>query len=96
MTATTPFPVYADTSVFGGDGFDEASQAFFQQVKKGDFQLVVSPIVEDEIEKVPENVRQYFNEITKLAKFIDISEEALQLRKAYLDANAIKLSGFIS
>jgi len=43
------FPIYADTSVFGGvfdDGFDQASQVFFQQVKEGRFQLVISPIVQ--------------------------------------------------
>lgn len=51
--------------------------------------MVVSPIVQDEIEKAPENVRQFFDEITELAKFIDISEEALQLRKAYLDAGIV-------
>ncbi len=61
MTAmnSTIFPVYADTSVFCGvfdDGFDEASRAFFQQVKEGHFQLVISPIVQNEIEKAPENL----------------------------------------
>jgi predicted nucleic acid-binding protein len=86
------FQVYADTSVFGGvfdDVFDEASRAFFQQVKEGDFKLLISPIVQDEIEKAPEKVRQFFDEISELAEFIDISEEALQLRKAYLDAGIV-------
>jgi len=34
-------------------------------------------------------VRLFFDEITELAEFIDISEEALQLRKAYLDAGIV-------
>jgi len=86
------FPVYADTSVFGGvfdEGFDESSRIFFQLVKDKHFQLVISPIVQEEIDKAPENVRLFFDEITELAEFIDISEEALQLRKAYLDAGIV-------
>ena len=83
---------YADTSVFGGvfdEGFDEASKAFFQQVKEKRFQLVISPIVQKEIKLAPESVRQFFDEITEYADFIAISEEALLLRQAYLDAGIV-------
>jgi len=87
-----PILSYADTSVFGGvfdDGFDEASKAFFQQVKEKRFKLVISPIVQKEIELAPENVRQFFDEITESANFIAIYEEALLLRQAYLDAGIV-------
>jgi len=52
MATMTPllFPVYADTSVFGGvfdEGFDEGSRIFFQLVKDKHFQLVISPIVQE-------------------------------------------------
>ena len=88
----TPILSYADTSVFGGvfdEGFDEASQAFFQQVKEKRFQLVISPIVQKEIKLAPESVRQFFDEMTEYANFIAISEEALLLRQAYLDAGIV-------
>jgi len=88
----TPILSYADTSVFGGvfdEGFDEASKAFFQQVKEKRFQLVISPIVQKEIKLAPESVRQFFDEITEYADFIAISEEALLLRQAYLDAGIV-------
>jgi predicted nucleic acid-binding protein len=87
-----PILSYADTSVFGGvfdEGFDETSKAFFQQVKEKRFKLVISPIVQKEIELAPENVRQFFDEITESADFIAISEEALLLRQAYLDAGIV-------
>ena len=77
----TPILSYADTSVFGGvfdEGFDEASKTFFQQVKEKRFQLVISPIVQKEIKLAPE-----------YADFIAISEEALLLRQAYLDAGIV-------
>lgn len=86
------FRVYADTSVFGGvfdDDFDEASKTFFRQIRQGRFQLVVSPIVQEEIESAPDNVRQFFDEIAELTEFAEISEEALQLRKAYTDAGIV-------
>jgi len=84
--------VYADTSVFGGvfdDDFDKASKTFFRQVREGRFQLVVSPIVQEEIESAPDNVRQFFDEIAELTEITEISEEALQLRKAYTDSGIV-------
>ncbi len=48
--------VYADTSVFGGvydTEFDTPGRIFFDQVKSGHFSLVISAIVQDEIETAP-------------------------------------------
>jgi len=87
-----PILSYADTSVFGGvfdEGFDEASKAFFQQVREKRFELVISPVVQKEIELAPKKVRKFFKEITESAHFIAISEEALSLRQAYLDAGIV-------
>jgi len=90
--ANVPILSYADTSVFGGifdEGFDEASKAYFQQVREKHFKLVISPVVQREIELAPEKVRQFFTEITEFADFIDITEEALLLRQAYIDAGIV-------
>ena len=90
--ANLPILSYADTSVFGGvfdEGFDEASKAFFQQVREKRFRLIISPVVHREIELAPENVRQFFAEIKEFADFIAISEEALLLRQAYLEAGIV-------
>ncbi len=90
--ANRPILSYADTSVFGGvfdEGFDEASKAFFQQVREKRFRLIISPVVQREIELAPDNVHQFFNEMKAFADFITISEEALLLRQAYLDAGIV-------
>ncbi len=90
--ANIPILSYADTSVFGGvfdEGFDEASKAFFQQVREKRFKLVISPVVQREVELAPEKVRQFFDEMKKFADFIAISKEALLLRQAYLDAGIV-------
>lgn len=84
--------VYADTSVFGGvfdEGFEAPSVAFFQQVRERRFQLVTSPVVQEEIESAPDQVRQFFDEMLELTEVINISEEALQLRRAYLDVGIV-------
>ena len=47
--------VYADTSVFGGvfdEEFSAPSRAFFDEVRSGRFQLVVSPVIELENRRI--------------------------------------------
>lgn len=82
--------VYADTSVFGGvfdEGFDLASRRFFEEVRSGRFHLVLSAVVEDELVKAPDRVRQFYDEISVLAEFVPVSEEADALHRAYLSGD---------
>ena len=54
--------VYADTSVFGGvydDEFQQPSMTFFKQVKGGQFVLVTSAVVQDEMVAAPPTVRRF-------------------------------------
>jgi len=49
--------VFVDTSVFGGcfdDEFEKDSKAFFDLVKKGRFQAVVSELILEELQGAPE------------------------------------------
>ena len=87
-----PIRVYADTSVYGGvfdPGIDAASGEFFAQVKTGRFQLVVSPVVVDELQDAPERVRQVYEEHLPWAEFINVSIEAVRLRDGYLQADIV-------
>ncbi|MGH7599294.1 MAG: hypothetical protein ACREOI_23290 [bacterium] len=55
--------VYVDTSVFGGvfdNVFEKASQDFFDQIKNGQFILVTSAIVQEEIAPAPKTVNDFF------------------------------------
>jgi len=86
------FRVYADTSVFGGvydDEFKQPSQTFFEQVKNGRFILVISAVVQDEMVAAPSAVRGFFEEMLGLAEIADITESALDLRDAYLQARIL-------
>jgi hypothetical protein len=87
-----PTRVYADTSVFGGTfdtGFSAASAGFFDSVHEGRFSLVVSTLVQDEIEGAPENVRALWREMLVLAELVRPSAEALALQDAYLAAGIL-------
>ena len=87
-----PIRVYADTSVYGGvfdPGIDAQSREFFAQVKAGRFQLVVSPVVLDELQEAPERVRAVYEEHLPWAEFISVSVEAVRLRDAYLRAGVV-------
>lgn len=84
--------VYADTSVFGGvydDEFKEPSRTFFEQVKSGQFVLVTSAVVQDEMVAAPPAVRHFFEELLGLAEVTDITASALELRAAYLQAKIV-------
>ena len=84
--------VYADTSVFGGtrdDLFEAGSNAFFEQVRNGRFQLVVSGLVEKELRGAPEAVRAVFEEFLPDMEVIQESRAGLLLQQAYLDAGIV-------
>ena len=84
--------VYIDTSIIGGkfdSEFKRASENFFKQVQENKFHLVISSLVQEEIVAAPEKVRNFFNELKPEATIIEVSEEALRLREAYLKANIL-------
>jgi len=81
--------VYADTSVYGGvldEEFAGPSRTFFEQVRAGYFRLVLSPVVRDELGAAPERIQSLFREMLPRAEVADVSEEAVRLHQAYLEA----------
>jgi len=83
---------YVDTSVFGGVfdvEFKTPSKIFFDQIKSGQFKLVISAVVREEIEPAPKNIKDFFEKMLPYAEIINISENALKLRNAYLHANIV-------
>jgi hypothetical protein len=87
-----PIRVYADTSVFGGAfdrKFSEASQEFFRQVRAGGFRLVLSPLIEEELQSGPQTVRALFLEMTKWGVATVVTPEASLLQQAYLEAGIV-------
>jgi hypothetical protein len=84
--------VYADTSVVGGafdEEFDKASQSFFDMVRQGLLNLLTSVVVQEEIESAPAEVVALFEEMLNFAEIVEVSQDALQLQRAYLDADIV-------
>jgi len=84
--------VYADTSVFGGafdEEFREASRTFFRQVGEKRFGLVTSAVVQEEIASAPAEVRKFFESLLPTTDVAEVTEEALSLQAAYLEADIV-------
>lgn len=84
--------VYADTSVFGGvfdEEFLQPSKEFFDEVIGGRFLLVSSAVVKAEISAAPQQVQEFFSMIIAEAELAELTQEVLELRQAYLDANIV-------
>ena len=89
----TPFRIYADTSVIGGvhdPEFADDSRSFIDGVRAGRFILLVSEIVVAELQDAPEAVRRILPSLPESSvEPVEISEEVLTLRDAYLDAGIV-------
>jgi len=84
--------IYADTSVFGGvfdEEFAQDSRQFFEDVLIGKFSLVISALVEQEIESAPELVIVNFMRFVSTSELAEISPAVLDLRDAYLSAGIV-------
>ncbi len=89
---TESMKVYADTSVFGGvfdEKFAQDSRQFFEDILAGKFTLVVSALIEEEIESAPEFVRDHFKRFAASSELAEISPAVLHLRDAYLIADIV-------
>lgn len=83
---------YADTSVYGGlhdEEFADDSRQFFEAVRAGRFELVTSAVVDDELERAPENVLADYQALLPHAAVAEVSDEALDLQEAYLAAGIL-------
>jgi hypothetical protein len=69
--------------------FDCTSREFFAAVRAGRFQLVVSTVVRNELKEAPKRVFALFEEMRRVADAADITEDTIQLQRAYLAAGIV-------
>ena len=87
-----PIRVYADTSVYGGvldEEFADPSRMFFERVRNGKFELVISALVDDELQEAPTKVRELFHELRPKCRIVDVSEDVIRLQEAYITAQIV-------
>ena len=85
--------VYIDTSVVGGQ-FDKEFSAdtipFFEAVQNGQFIIIVSDLLEAELLRAPQQVRDFLTTIsTQQIENIRLTTEAAQLADQYIKAKVV-------
>src|SRR5260370_28944414 len=93
-TVKKPLRVYADTSVFGGcfdDEFKTESVRFFEEVRQGQFVVVVSNVTLDELELAPDPVRGVLADLPpQQVEIVSTLLESDALINAYLEAAGVR------
>ena len=85
--------VYIDTSVVGGQ-FDKEFSVdtipFFKSVIKGEIVILVSDLLDAELLRVPEHVRQFLETMPdEFIEHIVLTKEAAELADKYIAANVV-------
>jgi len=80
--------IYVDTSVIGGccdPEFQEWSYGLLRDFQAKKFKLLLSELIDAEIENAPEEVRKVYAEFRQCAdRIISLTPEAIELVEAYL------------
>ena len=84
--------VYADTSVFGGafdPEFSAPSSKFFDEVAARRSVLVISPVVEEELEQAPDGIRTFLACFAECDGEVEITREAIDLQLQYIERGVV-------
>jgi len=84
--------IYIDTSVLGGyfdKEFDIATQRLFDEVKQGEYKVVISNITEGELLNAPERVKTLLNDLGIDYEVIKLTDDAVSLALEYIRENVI-------
>jgi predicted nucleic acid-binding protein len=84
---------YFDTSVFGGvfdAEFEEITLQLFERVKLGKVTCVYSDLIETELLKAPEKVKNYFKNLPKeYTERVIVDTEIIELATKYIDEKVV-------
>lgn len=84
--------IYIDTSVLGGyfdKEFDIATRRLFYEVKKGEYQVVLSNVTEGELLNAPERIRTLLNDLGIDYEIIALTDDAVKLALEYIRENVV-------
>ena len=88
--------IYVDTSVIGGcedEEFREDSRRLFEEFKSGRATVVLSDLTLRELERAPERVRAFLDQVPfEYKETVSDSGAAEELAQAYVEAGAISIS----
>lgn len=85
--------IYLDTSVFGGffdDEFQEFTKPLIQRINNGEFTLIFSTLLEEELELAPDKVRNLVQGIdNNHSEFVVVSENVVELANEYIGEKVV-------
>lgn len=84
--------MYIDTSVLGGyfdKEFEISTQRLFDEVKKGEYKVVISNVTEGELLNAPEQVKTLLIDLGVDYEVIKITEDAVNLALEYIRENVV-------
>lgn len=85
--------VYFDTSVFGGyldSEFEEFTKPLFERINKGEFIVLLSAVLQKEIEPAPEEIVNLITGLkSEYTEFLDEDAEAVDLATEYIDEKVV-------
>ena len=85
--------IYIDTSVIGGyfdQEFDIESKIFFDKLHRGEINLIVSDIMETELQGAPDYVVDFYQSLpVGNIERISLTTEAIELAEQYLRAGVV-------
>jgi len=84
--------IYIDTSLLGGyfdKEFDIATRRLFDEVKKGEYNIVVSNITEGELLNAPERVKTLLNDLNIDYEVLKLTDDAVNLALEYIKENVV-------
>lgn len=84
---------YLDTSVIGGvfdTEFEEFSTILFEKIKLGYIKIVYSEVVESELSKARNEIKDFFASLPKEhLEFVELNREAVELADRYIAENVV-------
>lgn len=85
--------LYLDTSVFGGyfePEFELWTKVLFEKIKKGEYKLLLSRVIDIELTNAPKHVRELAASIPDShIEFIETPDEATLLADTYINENVV-------
>ena len=93
-----PLRIYIDTSVLGGyydSEFEKETKLLFNKIIKGEFNVVISDLTQNELLNAPKKVRDLFKDLKiKNVEIISVSNEEITLATNYLKEKVVGQTSF--
>tara|TARA_R110000787_G_scaffold46138_2_gene112138 strand:+ start:29 stop:496 length:468 start_codon:yes stop_codon:yes gene_type:complete len=85
--------IYFDTSVFGGyfdKEFEEFTKPLFDRIWNGEFVVLLSTMLDEELEFAPERIKKLISKIDdNFTEFLKDKDEAVELATEYIEEKVV-------